>query len=189
MQTKNKKRVNLFLDGRFTCGLEAITVVKYGLNVGMQLDDDKLQSICIDSETGTAFDRAIRYLGIRMHSQLEVEKYLTQKGYLPIVVNTVIEKLKDYKYIDDKEFAAQYVNSHKKKDGQHKLRYDLGMLGVDTDIVESVLKDLDSTKQIEYLLQKRYKGDKRKIIDYLIRRGFCYDDILPVLERFVQDIG
>lgn len=188
MQAKNKKRVNLYLDGRFACGLEAITVLKYNLQVGQEIDDDRLNEICLDSETSTAFDKAIRHLEFRIHSQKEMEVFLSQKGFLPIVIDTVIAKLKDYKYIDDQAFATQFVSSYQKKFGRDRLRYELQNRGISTDIIDTVTDDLDSSETINNLIQKKYKGDKRKLIDFLARRGFDYDTILPLVEKFLKDL-
>ncbi|MCL2599057.1 MAG: RecX family transcriptional regulator, partial [Firmicutes bacterium] len=188
MQVKNKKRVNLYLDGRFFCGLEAITVLSHNLQIGQEIEQQRLEQICEESETSVAFDKAISYLGFRMHSAFEIQEHLSKKGYLPTVVAVVLQKLKDYKYVDDLQFATLFVESYKKKFGAYRIQHLLLQKGVSESIIGQVMGDLDSEDVLQNLIQKKYKGDKRKLIDFLIRRGFEYDDILPKVEHFLSHL-
>ena len=185
MQQKNKKRVNLSLDGKFCCSLEAISVLKHNLQVGQQLELNDLESIQLDSEKNTAFDKAIKYLSIRMRSNKEMREYLQQKGYLDVVVDWCMDKLLQYGYQDDDVFAKLYIQSKANKNGKYKLEFELKQLGVSQDIVDKHLKTVDTKALLCDLMQKKYKGDNKKIVDYCLSRGFVYEDIKQALAEFV----
>lgn len=69
-QKKNKARVNVYIDGSFACGLEALTVVKNRLEAGMEIDEAELAAIQSESEGGRAFERAVKlWLGSSAHEE------------------------------------------------------------------------------------------------------------------------
>ncbi|MCL1954271.1 MAG: recombination regulator RecX [Firmicutes bacterium] len=188
MQNKNKKRVNLYIDGNFCCGLETITVLKHNLIEGQIVDLDYLSQLQLESEKNTAFDKAIRYISIRMRSQLEIENYLKDKGYLQATIDYCIEKLLDYKYINDESFAKNYIASKGYKNGKRKLEYELHNFGIDKDIIDNCLDNLDSHKSLLDLIEKKYRGDKQKIIEYCLGRGFVFSEIRQALDVFLEGV-
>lgn len=50
-----------------------------------------------------------------MRSMKEVEDHLKKKDTSAPVIAEVIHKLNDYNYLNDQEFAAAYVSTHKKQ--------------------------------------------------------------------------
>ena len=100
-EQKNKKRVNIFVDDAFFCGLTKETAVVFKLKVGRDVNESQLQDAIFDSEVKMAFDKASDYLGSRMHSKKELFDKLLKKGYPKDVISKAIEKLEEYHYIDD----------------------------------------------------------------------------------------
>ncbi|MDR1138706.1 MAG: RecX family transcriptional regulator [Clostridiales bacterium] len=182
IQQRNKKRVNISIDGSFVCGLESITVLKYNLQVGQDIEIEYLAELQLDSDKHTAFDKAVKYLSIRLRSELEMRQYLRDKGFLPLTIEYCIAKLCEYKYIDDEAFAKCYVESKSNKSGIRKLEYELRQLGVDQSTISECLAQVDAKEPLTKLVRKMYKGDRRKIIDYCLSRGFEYSDIKSVVE-------
>ena len=82
-QKKNKDRVNVYIDGSFACGLDALTVVKNRLTVGTKIDEDELAAIQRESEGGRAFERAVKYASVRSRTKKELRTFLRDKGYAP----------------------------------------------------------------------------------------------------------
>ena len=52
VQSKDKSRCNVYIDGRFSCGLSIEVAVKNRLKVGMQVDDAFLAAIQLEGEKG-----------------------------------------------------------------------------------------------------------------------------------------
>ena len=86
-EQKNKKRVNIFVDDAFFCGLNKETAVKFSLKVGKEITEEKLKEACFDSEVKSAFEKASNILGIRMHSKKEIFDKLFKKGYEKQVID------------------------------------------------------------------------------------------------------
>ena len=61
-QTKNKKRVNVYLDGEFYCGLDIMTTLSNRIKVGMEISIDKLNEISLESEIRSATDVCLKFI-------------------------------------------------------------------------------------------------------------------------------
>jgi regulatory protein len=106
---KNKKRVNIFVDDAFFCGLLKETAVIFKLKVGKEIDETVLKEAVFSSEVKSAFDKASDYLGLRMHTKKELFNKLLKKGYEKDVIEQAIKKLEEYHYVDDGLFAKQFT--------------------------------------------------------------------------------
>ena len=61
-QIKDKRRCNIYIDGRFCCGLTLEATVKNRLKVGQIITPEQLAEIQLDSEKNTAFDKALTHI-------------------------------------------------------------------------------------------------------------------------------
>ncbi len=192
-QKKNKNRVNLFIDGEFYCGLELLTVMSSRLSVGEEIEESVLKEIIELSENSTAFEKAVYFTNIRMRSEHEMRLYLGQKGYTEDTIDTTIEKLKNYLYIDDERFARLYIDCHINSWGKKKLSYQLtNQLKVDGEIVSQLLQELEGQDEIAYNIASKYIRQK-KVFDYqktythLFSKGYDGETIRSVMSRIKQE--
>lgn len=185
-EQKNKKRVNVFVDDAFFCGLNKETAVKFSLKVGKEITEEKLKEACEESEVKAAFEKATDILGSRMHSKKEIFDKLLKKGYEKTVIEKAITKLEDYGFIDDRLFAKEFVASatrYSKKIKEQKLK----QKGVSSDIVSEILGDEDDCSEFELCKKQAEKYAKNKDISTkeglqklyasLSRKGFDFDTI------------
>ena len=84
----------MYLDGVFVCGLEALIAVKYRLQPGVEISEDELSAIQLESESGTAFEKAVKFVSIRLRTESEIKKFLREKGYTYNVLSAVLQKLR-----------------------------------------------------------------------------------------------
>ena len=76
---KNKKRVNVYLDGQFAFGLDADNLLKAGLKVGQELTEKQVENLVFKNESQKLLDKACRFLSYRPRSEKEVRDYLKRK--------------------------------------------------------------------------------------------------------------
>ena len=81
LQTKNKERVNVHLDGEFFCGLQAETVIKHSLKVGDDIEQDELTLLQFESEKQMAFNKVLNLISKRQKTQKQIQTYLSDKYY------------------------------------------------------------------------------------------------------------
>ena len=141
-QKKNPDRVNLYIDGAFFCGLDAFTAASHRLKAGDEIDPPELERVIFDGECASAFEKSMRQINVRMRSEQEIRRYLAEKQYAAEVVDACIQKLIDYRYLDDAGFARLYAEAHRKKWGGMKIRYNLKSLGIDAEVLEHTLSEM-----------------------------------------------
>src|SRR3954447_21521238 len=87
IQKRNKERVNVFLDGEFAFGVSL--QIAMTLKKGQRLSASQIDVLKEDDEGEVAFQRAVRYLGIRPRSSAEIVLYLKRKEYDESLVESV----------------------------------------------------------------------------------------------------
>jgi len=94
-------------------------------------------------DVNDVLEAAARYLEARPRSVHEVRRRLTTAGYRPDLVEAAIARLGDLGYLDDDAFARTWVESRDRARprGEHALRRELRLKGVDDAIVRAVLDD------------------------------------------------
>ena len=192
VQVKDKNRVNISLDGSYYCALSTETVVKHNLKEGMLIDESKLEQYQLESEKNFAWDKALKLISTRYKTQKEIYTYLQEKGYLPAVIFYVIDKLNEYKFLDDERYAESYISHKINKDGILKIKQELLNKGVKEDIVDKVLENQNSQQEVICKLAEKYMKNKEdtkenyiKLFRYLQGKGFAYEDIKSALKENV----
>ncbi len=192
-QVKDKRRCNIYIDGRFYCGLTLETTVKNRLKVGQTIAPERLSEIQLESEKNTAFDKALTHLSATRKTEKQIRDFLSKKGYLSAVSDYVVEKLRGYGFLNDFEYAESYVEYTAKKKGARLIRAEMRAKGISEGDAEAALEGLDAETQVQAakeLLQKymRHKeADKttlQKGAKYLSGKGFDYDTVKSALRAF-----
>lgn len=204
-QQKDPNRINVMVDGKYRFSLDISQVVSLGVKVGIDYSDAELAEIEGESQFGKLYARALEYCLMRPHSAREVRDYLwrktretkyktrktgevkTREGVAPELADRVYDKLVEKQYIDDKKFARYWVENRNLTKGvsRRKLSSELAAKGVERTIVERLLVESSRTDDDELqkiLAKKRVKySDEQKLMQYLARQGFSYDDIKRAL--------
>ena len=195
-QKRNKERVNIYIDDEFAFGLNIMDAA--ALYKGKVMSSEEIHALKARDEVAQALDRAIRFLASRPRSIAEIRRRLAEKGVDDVVIDQVILKLEHLKYVDDLEFARFWVRNREEFNprGQRALRYELQQKGIENDIIESVLAELDSQdsayraaeKKIRSLRGKDEDTVRQKLMGFLGRRGFSYDDIRTAVNQVIDDM-
>ena len=182
-QTKNAKRVSVFLDGEYYCGLDLQTVVKNRLKVGLEISESELIEIQRESELSACYNSALNLISKSSKTEKEVGDKLINKGYLPEIVSEVILKVKSYGFIDDKIYAERYVSTYKNTKGKRLMALELKRKGVSESDVNCVLDSATSQEEVAYNIALKYLKNKeinratvQKCYNYLLSKGFSYDE-------------
>ena len=196
IQKKNKSRVSIFLDGEFACGMQTIVVAENRLKVGMQIDAGKLKELSAISDIEAAFSKAVKLISKVLKTEVELKNYLIEKGYTLETVDTVVQKLKSYNYIDDQGYALAYINEKKHQSGKKKLYYELKQKGISDKILDKVLDTINKEEEKEVIIKLSIKYIKGKVLDiktkknlanYLYSRGFEWDSYIDVIADLFGD--
>ena len=195
-QVKDKGRCSIYVDGSFCCGLTLETVVKNRLKVGQIVTEEELSAMQLESEKNTAFDKALTHLSATRKTEKEMRVFLSGKGYLPTVIDYVVEKLYAYNFLNDGEYAEVYVDNGGKKKGGRLLRAELRNKGVSDEAIDGALGGLDGEAEEETakrLLAKYLRGKtvdaqtRQKAYRHLLFKGFDYETAKAALREYETD--
>ena len=159
-----------------------------------------------DGDAGKAYNAAINYIAYRARSEAEVLSKLREKEYAENVIGGVIERLKQYDYINDEKFCEMYIHDKSKVSGFGRERIMEGLinLGVDYATAEKCLDEagLDEEDAALKLLSKRYKNglpfetdeysddflkEKKKAVDFLLRKGYTPETAVEAFKRLLNE--
>lgn len=192
-QVKDKTRCNIYVDGRFYCGLKLELAIKHRLKVGMVVCEEFLSEIQLDGEKAAALDKALTHVSATAKTEKEIRAFLAKKGYLPAVCDYVVEKMQGYNFINDDEYAKSYVAHAGTKKGGRLIKMELKAKGISDEDVESALLSLDELSQERAALavvQKYMRGktaDKEtlaKAFRHLMGKGYDYEIARRALAQF-----
>ncbi len=192
-QKKDKRRCNVYVDGRFCCGLTIETVAKNRLKTGTIITPERLAEMQMESEKNTAFDKALTHLSATRKTEKQIREFLSKKGYLPTVVAYVVGKLQDYGFLNDTEYAEAYVEKSASKKGGKLIRMELKSKGVSDERIAKALDSVspESQEETALILLKKYMRGKvadtatlQKAYRHLANKGFDYEIIRSALRNF-----
>ncbi len=190
-QARNKDRISVYVDGKYSFSLSTWQFSEAGLKLGEEISNQRLEELSEESDFGKIHDRSLMWLLLRPRSTWEVEDYLRRKVEDEPMREKLLAKFKERKYIDDEDFAERWVQNRRllKPISKLKLRQELLKKRVPKEIIDQTLEE-DETNEVEVLKEliekkrrvTRYQND-RKLMEYLARLGFRYGDIKEAMEQ------
>lgn len=134
--------------------------------------------------------RAVKLLAAKPRSIAELRERLLEKQWTDeAIVDAVIEKLREYGYLNDERFAFSFA-SYKVRQrpvGRGRLQRALQLKKVDKEIADEALKlvfeETPEEGLIDSAIEKhtrlrgrpRTRDEIKRLFDYLLRRGFSYE--------------
>ncbi len=201
-QKKSTDRCSIFIGGEFAFGIHSDLVVSEGLFRGKRLNGDDIDRLLSEDAYLRARQKAYHLLSYRPRSEFEIRNRLRQKGFDTYCADRVIARLSELDMIDDRQFARSFVEGRirAKGFGPSRIRQDLRKMGISPEIIEQTIEEafasvpLDdlavrTAEKIRPRLQNESDPAKRrkKLADYLIRRGFSFEEIRIVEDRFEKN--
>lgn len=139
----------------------------------------------------------------RPRSVKEMAQRLKQKGHRGFIIARVIDELEEKKFLDDRAFAKLWIGDRitLKPTGRSLLIRELKSKGVSDAVIEEAFGEFRGAYD-EYEIAaplarrkaERLKGideekAKKKLLDFLSRRGFSYDTIWRILKELFKEAG
>jgi regulatory protein len=196
-QKRDAERVSVFIDEEFAFGLALDLVIKAGLRKGQSLTVEEQQALLDDEERLKAKAAALDYISYKARTEHEVRQKLQRKGFAEPVADEAVARMRELGYLDDADYARAYARGrlNGRGHGPHRIRSDLFRRGVARPIIDAVLDDLTEPDDLRETAlrhgRKRWRRLQReedpykrrkKLSDFLMRRGFDFDLIREVTE-------
>src|SRR6266705_5585424 len=153
------------------------------------------------------FQRAAKLLAAKPRSVAELRERLSAtRGGTREIVELVIERLREYGYLDDTKFAQSFASNRilERPIGRRRLQRDLWLKKVDRntadDALDQVFEATPEKDLIDRAIEKRVRlrgkpktrAEAKKLFDHLLRQGFAFElvseKVLAVSKRdFAED--
>lgn len=191
-QKRSAERYSLYIDNRYSFSLSDLELSNSGLRVGRELSDDEVlqwQSRAIEAK---AYNAAIGQLSYRRRSQKEIADYLKRKEYDADIVANVITRLENLGLVDDAAFAKAWIADRQllRPRSRRTLQTELMQKGIDRETISAALSLVTETSQLDILtglIERKRKqsayAEPQKLVAYLARQGYGYDQIKKALAR------
>ncbi len=193
-----RKRVNVSLDDRFAFSLEAEVAVKEDLQVGQELSASQIEALARFDHFHRCLTAAAHYLSYRPRSEFELRERLHQRGFDGDSVEAVLAKLKEQGLVDDMAFAQFWKDNRESFSprSQWLTKLELRRKGVANNIIDQVVDTIDeedsayraALSKARSLPLSDYQSFRRRLGDYLKRRGFGYGVINHTIERLRPEL-
>lgn len=210
LQARNPDRVNVSIDGKYRFSLDVTQVTDLDVRKGRELDEHELAQLMGESEFGKLYARALEYALMRPRSEREMREYLYRKtlpsryksrtsgeikeraGVAKSIAERTFNRLVERNYVNDETFARWWVESRNQTKGTslRKLRAEMIAKGVPSAVIDDALggstrNDEDELDKIIAKKRRKYPDDQ-KLMQYLARQGFGFDDIKNAIEKYNQ---
>lgn len=186
----SRSRSKVYLDGVFAFVLYKGELRKYQIQPGSELSEEAEQEILTVLLPKRAKLRCMNLLLSREYTERQLRDKLEQGFYPQPVVDEALEYVKSFRYVDDRRYAAHFIECHLADRSRQRIRMDLLRRGIAGGIIEEELsaaaEDELNPKEGELLarlLEKKHYSaemtmqEKQKIFSHLLRKGFQSEDI------------
>ena len=191
-QAKRTDRYSIFVEGKYSFSLSETALLDSKLASGQELSKEEVGEYKKLSSEDKTYNQTLRYVAMRPRSRWEVEFYLTKKkGASPALTEQILNKLSNIGLIDDVKIAQAFVNDRRllRPTSRRKMSAELKKKRIAEDIIEQALgsdAEDEQTALLEMIERKRRQAkyqDDLKLMQYLARQGFGYDDIKNALRK------
>jgi len=182
--------------GRFA-SLPATALTGLDLVVGGEIEPLVLERLHALADIEAAHRAALRAIARRAHARVDLRRRLLQKQHPAAAVDPALDRLSAAGLLNDAQFAVDYAAAKARRGrGPARLVRDLQAQGVERRVAEEAVRTslaaegVDPAEAVRALAEKRAKQlaglppavRKRRLVAFLVRRGFNGGEIREVVE-------
>lgn len=197
---KLNKKYKLEFDNEKSIYVSENTIIKFNLVKKIKITVDQYKKILLSENKEQAVNLSLNYLSYAMKTEYELREYLRKKEIFENNIDYAVEKVKEYKYLDDEKYAKIFINEYfnLKKKGPIWIKKKLEEKRVNEQYINNnILTICTDSEQIEavYLLIEKEYGKKNEAINKKIKKittklyanGYTFDIINKAFKIFLEN--
>lgn len=198
----NKSRMKIELDGEFAFVLYRGELAAYGIKEEQELSEESYREIITHVLPKRAKLRAMNLLKTRSYTAHQLREKLRAGSYPEAIAEEAIRYVSSFGYINDAQYAADYIEYHKEQRTKTRIFMDLCKKGIEKSLIEEAWENIIGEerqelekKQIIYWIQKKHflpeeasPEEKQKMMSFLYRKGFSIETIRSTLSLDITPI-
>lgn len=186
----SKSRSKVYIDEEFAFVLYKGELSLYHLQEGMEIKAQDYNEIVNAVLPKRAKLRAMNLLQKRTYTEKQLRDKLTEGFYTPEILEQAIDYVKSFHYLDDYQYALDYITYNAERKSIKQIEMDLHQKGITKDVItkaytewKEINGDQNESVMIRRLLDKKnYHKDcdlkeKQKIYGFLLRKGYSAEKI------------
>lgn len=197
----SKKQCKIMLDYEFAFVLYKGELRLYGISVGKELPRDTYDKLIDEVLTKRCKLRAMNLLKERSYTEKKLRIKLERGQYPAVCVDRAMDYVRSFGYINDMQYAEDYLFYHGKKLNRQQIFLKLRQKGLSDEIIrDAYQKFCDNGEQTpeeeliyNQLRKKHFPGmesctpeEKNKYFRSLLQKGYSFDAILSVMRTFSE---
>jgi regulatory protein len=191
----------LVAEGKPPFFVDAETVFRNSLRIGVALSDSQWRKIRDEADTAWLKYRGTQTLARRMISERDLRRKLSDENRPKAIREQVIAQLKSYGLLDDMQYALAFVRSQmargpKSRPYLKKKLFEKGIYDpVASEAISKQLEDFDEIAAVREIAHKKYQTVKHlppqkaklRIVNFLKGRGFPWSAIKDAIDDIFPD--
>lgn len=198
----SKKQCKIMINDEFAFVLYKGELKLYGIQKGKALDDEAYDRIINEVLMKRAKLRAMNLLKSRAYTEKKLREKLQRSQYPKVCVDNAVAYVKSYGYINDEQYAADYIFYHGSGLNKQQIFRKLKEKGIADEIISNAYQEYcdegnapEEEKLIYRFLKKKNflpESDdvwekRNKMTRSLLQKGFSYDKIMRVFDSYGQN--
>ena len=191
-----KSRVQVSIDETFAFVLYKGELRLFGVREQEELSEESYREIMQEVLPKRATLRCMNLLQSRAYTESKLRSKLKEGGYPQESIDSALAYVKSYHYVDDLQFAKDYIVNQAGKKSKRVLEQDLIARGVSRNEIEAAFAEAaekgDGPDELAlarmWLAKKRYDpaqadfAEKRKAAAFLYRKGISAETVRKAME-------
>ena len=192
----SRSRCKIYLEDSFAFVLYKGELRLYGVREQEELSEESYREIMQEVLPKRATLRCMNLLQSRAYTESKLRSKLKEGGYPQESIDSALAYVKSYHYVDDLQFAKDYIVNQAGKKSRRVLEQDLIARGVSRDEIEAAFAEAaekgDGPDELAlaqmWLAKKRYDpaqadfAEKRKAAAFLYRKGISAETVRKAME-------
>ena len=190
----SKNRYQIMIDGEFAFVLYKGELSSYKIEKEKPISKENYDEIMGQVLPKRAKLRAMNLLMTKAYTEKQLSDKLKSGQYPQSCIDQAIQYVKSFGYVDDAQYAADYLFYHGGDKNERQLLLKLRQKGISDEVATKAYEDYcqmgyaPSEEELicNYLTKKRYdpagdEKEKNKMIRALLQKGFSYGKIMESL--------
>ena len=177
----------LYIDGEAAVKVDTETLLRRGIAIGDELDDEELHALLQASAKHRAEEKALYLLEHRAHSKKELENKITRAEFDREAARSAVEHMEELGLLNDEDYARRLANElfTRKKFGARRVKQELRQKGIDDALIAAVMDEFstersETEENIRAILERKYpmaredEKVRRRAVAALQRYGYGF---------------
>lgn len=193
LESVAKTKYKVYLDEQFAFVLYKGELSRYMIQEDAEVSQEIIEQIKAEVLIKRAKLRAMHLLNHMDRTEKQLRDKLKRDLYSEEIIEIAMQYVKSFGYVGDVSYARRYIESKRDSKSKTEIKMTLLQKGIPHEVVQSILEECyeeqDELGAIKRILEKKRFAEneatdveKKKMFEYLLRKGFCYEDIRQVIQ-------